>query len=248
MAHEYLLIAEDYTFKRGDTYYVHLFVAQGLNVELERPLQKAITKNFSLITSNENRDLLLLSKEDQLPVIEAIVDFDGLALITMQRDFSKIEFMPEAFAEYLKTDHLENINFDPALTNTPQREKYSRYLKALLLSGDNAGGDLYKKEVGYNLEITLLDNPYLLNENNELRAKNLFRGMPLINKIVTFRNRQGEDNTISLTTKTDEAGIASIVIPKTGTWVIHLTHMIPCLDKTDCDWESFWTSYSFAID
>ncbi len=65
----------------------------------------------------------LLSKEDQLPVIEAIVDFDGLALITMQRDFSRIEFMPEAFAEYLKTDHLENINFDPALTNTPQLKK-----------------------------------------------------------------------------------------------------------------------------
>lgn len=246
-SHEYLLISEHYFVARGDRLYVHLFVAQGFNVELERTLEKNITRNFKLITRNETIDLLAATPAGQLPVIDKTVDFDGLAMIAMERDYSRIELQPDKFAEYLVDDHLDNISFDATKTNLPQREKYSRYLKTLLLSGNDTGGDLYKKELGYNLEVVLLDNPYLLKAGDQIRAKILYLGKPLAGKTVTIRNREGDDNAISSLATTNSDGILSFAITKSGTWAIHLTHMIPCTDKTDCDWESFWASYTFGI-
>ncbi|MBC8172765.1 MAG: DUF4198 domain-containing protein [Chitinophagales bacterium] len=247
-SHEYILIAEDYTVEKGDDLYVHLFVAQGFNIELERKLQKNITRNFTLETKDARTDLLKMSSEGQLAVIETKVDFEGLALISMERDYARIELPAEEFAEYLLMDHLDNVVFDAKKTTGPQREKYARYLKCLLLSGKDASGDLYKKVLGYHLEIVLLDNPYEMKAGNTIGAKILFMGKPLVNKTVTARNRNGDDNTISSTAKTDENGIVYFTLEKKGTWFIHLTHMIACSDKSDCDWESFWASYSFGIE
>ncbi|MBC8045901.1 MAG: DUF4198 domain-containing protein [Fimbriimonadaceae bacterium] len=246
-AHEYILISEDYFLTRGDKLYVHLFVSQGFNIELERPLQKSITRNFSLETNTVKTNLLQTTKDDQISVIDTIVNFDGQALISMERDYSRIELDPEKFAAYLKEDHLDNIKFDPANTTTNQREKYSRYLKCLILSGDDVSGNLFKKELNYDLEIILLDNPYLKKTGDELQFQVKFMGKPLSMKTVTARNRTGDENAISSITKTDENGIAKIKLDREGTWILHLTHMIPCADKNDCDWESFWASYSFGV-
>lgn len=246
-SHEYLLIAEQYIISRGEKLYVHLFVSQGFNVELERTLEKGMTRNFKMITNSGVTDLLSVTPDHQLPVIEKTVDFDGLALIAMERDYSRIELEPAKFAAYLEDDHLDHISFDAGKTSQPQREKYSRYLKALLLSGKDAGGKLYKKQLGYHLEIILLDNPYLSKAGDEVRAKVVFMGNPLADKVVTIRNRKADDNPVSFLTKTNSEGICSFKITKSGTWAVHLTHMIPCPDKKDCDWESFWASYTFGV-
>ncbi len=46
-AHEYILIAEKYSLEKGDTLEMHLFVADGFNIELERQMQSKMTKNLS---------------------------------------------------------------------------------------------------------------------------------------------------------------------------------------------------------
>lgn len=247
-AHEYLLLAEDYTVQKGDTLNMHLFLAQGFNVELERTLQKNITKSFDLYTQNKKINLLPLQQDEQIPVLNYVVDFDGEGLISMQRDYARIALPPYQFAEYVKEDGLDNIQFDAAKTQAPQREKYSRYIKALILSGKNTNSDLYKKQIGFDLEIILLDNPYILNAGDSLRVKIVFKGQPLANKLIKARNRKGDENTISKEVKTNEKGEATLYLQREGTWVIHLTHIIACTDKTDCDWESFWASYSFAVE
>lgn len=73
-------------------------------------------------------------------------------------------------------------------------------------------------------------------------------GKPLANKIITARNRIGSESAIALTSRTDAKGICSFKIIRKGEWFIHATQMIPCPDKTDSDWESFWASYSFEIE
>ena len=248
LSHEYVLMSEDYKVEKGDILYLHLFVAEGFNVILERPLQKSETRNFTIETNEGITNLLTNGKDEQLPVFETTVDFDGPALISMERDYSRISLPPDEFAQYLLTDHLDNILFDEEKTSALQREKYSRYLKALILTGKNNSGDLYKKELGYALEIILLDDPYSLKVGDSINAKILFRGMPLIGKTITARSRNGDDNAMVSTAKTDGSGSVKFSINKEGDWFIHLTHMIPCADKSDCDWESFWASYSFGID
>lgn len=72
-AHEYILIAENFKVKKGDTLNVHLFVADGFNIEMERPLQASITKNYSLETSNGTIDLLQEGKTGSLPILQNLL-------------------------------------------------------------------------------------------------------------------------------------------------------------------------------
>jgi uncharacterized GH25 family protein len=73
-------------------------------------------------------------------------------------------------------------------------------------------------------------------------------GKPFNNKIVTARNRTGDKPVITKTATTDINGICSFNLSRKGDWFVHVTHMIPCPDKADSDWESFWASYSFGIE
>ncbi len=80
-----------------------------------------------------------------------------------------------------------------------------------------------------------------------LKVKALFMGKPLSGKVITARNRTGNENTMFLTSRTDANGICSFKLFRKGEWFIHGSQMIPCPDKADSDWESFWASYSFEI-
>jgi uncharacterized GH25 family protein len=107
---------------------------------------------------------------------------------------------------------------------------------------------LYKTITAQNFEIILLQNPYTLQPGNTLQVKVLFMGKPLANKVISARNRTGSEPEILLNSRTDAKGICSFKISRKGDWFLHATHMIPCPDMADADWESFWASYSFGIE
>lgn len=246
--HEYMLLAYKYKVQKGDTLEMHLFVADGFNIQLERPMQTRLTKKFELITQQGTTDLLAETKDQTLPIVNRKVDFDGLGLLHLERDYSRISLPTDKFLAYLKEDHIENITVKKDPANKMQRERYSRYIKALVQSGKPANTDmLYKKKTGQAFEIVLLQNPYLLKTGETLKAQIFFMDKLLVNKVVTARNRTGNANTLFLTSRTDANGICSFKLPRKGEWFIHATQMIPCPDKTDSDWESFWASYSFEI-
>lgn len=76
-AHEYILIADKYRVARGGILDVHLFVADGFNIQMERPMQTTITKKFELITGDSTVDLLEVTNNGLLPVIDMKTDFEG---------------------------------------------------------------------------------------------------------------------------------------------------------------------------
>ncbi|MEO5999155.1 MAG: DUF4198 domain-containing protein [Chitinophagaceae bacterium] len=123
-----------------------------------------------------------------------------------------------------------------------QSERYSRYIKSLVLSGNNTGGELYKKNLGQNFEIVLLQNPYSLHKGYILQAQIFFMGKPMENKIITARNRTGNENTLVLTSRTNSKGSCSFKIILNEESFVHATHMIVCPYKTYSDRESFWAS------
>lgn len=246
-AHEYVMLAFKYNLQKGDTLEVHLFVADGFNIQLERPIQKAIIKKLELISENGTTDLLANQADQTLPIVNRKVDFNGLGLIHMERDYARIALPTTKFKEYIKEDHLENINVGNDIATKMQRERYTRYLKILVQSGKDASSNLYNKIVGQNFEILLMQNPYKLHKNDIIQAKILFMGKPLANKMITARNRMGSSNTMVQTARTNTNGVCAFKLLRKGEWFIHATHMIPCLDKADSDWESFWASYSFQV-
>ena len=245
--HEYVLLAYKYRLHVGVTLEMHLFVADGFNIQLERPVQTSITKKFELITRLGTTDLLVDTKDQTLPVVSRKVDFEGLGLIQMERDYARISLPTQKFLAYLKEDHIENILIKQDGEKSMQRERYSRYIKSLVVSGDAKNDTLYKLKTGQRFEILLLKNPYSLHMGDTIKAKVLFMNKPLVGKVITARNRTGNQNTLFLVSRTNANGICSFKIKRPGEWFIHATQMIPCPDKTDSDWESFWASYSFEI-
>ena len=233
--------------QKGDTLELHLFSADGFNIQSEKPVQKKMLKNFNLITENGTTDLLTDATDQTLPILKRKVDFDGLGLIHIERDYARITMENKKFLSYLKEDHIENIRLKKDPSKNVQKERYSRYIKTLVQSGQMPSGDQYKKVVGQNFEIILLQNPYLLKKRDTIKAQILFMGKPLPNKIITARNRIGSKSAITEISRTDKNGICTFKIIREGEWFIHATHMIACPDLTDSDWESFWTSYSFQI-
>ena len=143
-AHEYVLLAYKYKVAKGDTLEMHLFSSDGFNISLERPMQTAITKKFELITENGAVDLLKETPEGTLPILNRKVDFDGLGLFHLERDYARIVLPTDKFLNYLKDDHIENIKVANKTANKMQRERYTRYIKALVQSGITKNDTLYK--------------------------------------------------------------------------------------------------------
>ncbi len=245
-AHEYVLIAYNFIVKEGEKLELHLFVADGFNIEMERPVQKSITKEFELISEKGKTDLLPKLQDGALPVLEMDVDFKGLGLIHMERDYARITLPNDKFKSYLKGDNIENIRIDDS-TKTEQSERYTQYIKTLIQSNQKSNDEIYKTVVGHNFEIVLLQNPYELSQGDWIRAKVYFMGEPLKDKVITARNRKGNEPAIFQYSRTDENGICSFKLERKGDWFFHATHMIKSRDLNDADWESFWTTISFGL-
>ena len=248
MAHEYILLAAKFRLHKGDLLEVHLFVADGFNIQLERPFQKTITKKFELITKDSTIDLNAITPNAAFPVVNRTVGFEGGGLLHMERDYARIALTTPKFLAYLKEDHIENIVTTVDKNKALQKERYTRYIKALVQSGDVYNDTLYKQITGQNFEIVLLQNPYNLHESATFKAQVFFMSKPLTGKIITAQNRIGNKKVITIASRTDGNGICSFKLPRKGEWFLHATHMIACADKQDSDWESFWASYSFEIE
>lgn len=245
-AHEYVLIAYHFILQKGDRLELHLFVADGFNVELERPLQKSITRHFGIINENGKTDLLATAKEGSLPVIDTIVNFNGQGLIYMDRDYAGISLPNNKFRDYLREDNIENITSIDT-SKQLQTERYMRYLKALIQSNEKKSDTTFKTNIGQTFEIVLLDNPYQANLNDWIRAQILFRGTPLRNKVMTARNRIGNLPCMNQYARTNDQGICQFKLERDGDWFIHGTHLLKSADLKKSDWESFWVSYSFGV-
>lgn len=247
IAHEYVFLAAKYQLKKGDILELRLFVADGFNIEMERSLQKNMTGRFELLKRNGKEDLLSASADNSLPILNKKVDFEGAALVHMERNYAKITLANDKFSAYLKEDNIENIQINRA--KPEQRERYSRYIKCLITSENiNIADTIHRARVGHRFEFIFLENPYLLKVGDKFRVQVLFEGKPLANKVIKARNRIGNKPATQQTARTDGNGICRFSLNRKGEWFVHATHMIPCPEPTEADWESFWASYSFGLE
>lgn len=243
-AHDYWLRPQKFILSKGDTLIVHLYVGDKLKAEIERELQMEMTEKFELVKNDGIVDLLSQANDKSLPILKREIDFDGLGLIVMERGWAHIELNAQEFNEYLKHEGITDIKIDSK--NGVQKERYRRYLKSLVLSGEEVKGEIYKKVLGQRLEIVLLKNPYLLKVGDDLEVQVLFEGKPLVNKIVTLYST-GQNDVFEQRVKTNKNGVAKFKVKNSGFQLVRLVHLRKCENCDDINWESFWASFSFEI-
>lgn len=248
-SHDMWLLPERFTPSKGQRLRVFQLVGHDLEIEVILPLRKELTGKFGLITPDGAVDLLGELPDETHPVLEGKLDFEGLALLTMEHNFLNLELSDEKFSEYLKHEGFEEVaKLRARIGPKPkQRERYARTLKSLIQVGGVAAGDLYKQVVGQKIEILLLQNPYLLGSGDDLDVKVLFNGKPLGQKLVWAYNEKGQQLLSQLKKRTNSQGIARFNLKGQGFWLIRCVHLLACAEP-DVDWESYWASYTFRLE
>ncbi len=258
-SHDIWLFPEEFVLVEGDTLIVHQLVGTELESERDVPLLRTMTPRFELITDQGTVDLLAeLPDFSEQPVIEPVLkrelDFEGLALVTMDHAFIYENWTREQFLEILEHEEFEIERFEPHMgRGDDESERYRRTLKALVQVGGTAEGDLHRRVVGQSLEILLLQNPYLLSPGDEMEVQVLFGGAPLANQVVKAFRRAPQGAVMQTRAHTDQEGIARFTLDDRGPWLVRLVHYLPCAEHVDLDceddayWESHWASYSFAV-
>lgn len=249
IAHDYWLQPQRFSLDVGQSTPVRLFVGDHLADESERAFQKQKTVRFQLISSTKTQDLKRQAKEGSQPLCTITPAQRGNHLIVLERDWSHIELPATKFNSYLEHEGLTNILQLRRRTGEDQavgRERYRRYLKALVQVG-NQTDQTYAHKVGHRLEILPLTNPSAAKIGERLSVSIVFDGKPLPGAQVAAFSRQ-RDQVRSQESRTDAKGRVQFTLDQPGLWLIRLVHMQRCRDERDFDWESFWSAYSFAIE
>ncbi len=247
-AHDYWLEPDSYFPAAGKEVVVRLHVGERFASEAERPFQKDRTVSFRLHSGKDVTDLAKSADDGKTPVARVTPRGAGGHLIALERRAQKIELAADKFNDYLKEEGLTEVleqRRKAGEDRKPGRERYGRYLKCLVRSGD-AADETYKKEVGHRLEIVPLDDPHRVKAGAALVVRVRFDGKPLAGAKLTAHRRDG-DKVSTQSVVTSGEGTARVKLDGAGPWLLRLVHMRRGEDKAEADWESFWAAYSFGV-
>jgi hypothetical protein len=248
-AHDYWFAQEPSTVDVGDTCVLRLLVGDGLQAELERPLQREITTRFEWMTLDESVDLMEQTPENAKPVLQRKVAREGAALVLMDRDFVPTEGTYERFVGFLEHEGALDLlrDVENVAKDTPLRRRYARNLKALIKVGEGGDRHLYDRRVGQELEILLLDDPWSVRPGAELTVQVLFRGKPVEGLPIKSLVDTGDGSAAESHARTNAKGIAGLPVEHRGQWVIRATVIRPSDDQAAADWDTYYSTFSFRL-
>lgn len=202
-----------------------------------RLIWKGGSVDFGNLRTNGNRDLA-----------DAVVGGSGELIAAINTIPTLIELQPSKFTEYLKEEGLtETISWraEHGESAKPGKERYSKYAKAILLSGATNGFASHR--VGYVIEIVPETDPYTLKPGDLLPIQVLFRGKPAADVQIesSWSAKAGHKTTVAGRTGSD--GRLRVTLPAAGLWRIHTIKMERCAEPAVADWESFWASLTFEL-
>ncbi|HLF19806.1 MAG TPA: DUF4198 domain-containing protein [Bacteroidota bacterium] len=174
----------------------------------------------------------------------------GVHLIAADRSPSFIQLDAKQFDQYLQSEGLDNVlklRKERKEENKPGREKYSRYLKALVSAGEGEQ-NTYRQVIGQIFEIIPLENPCAKKVGDTLRLRIFYQGKAVSGKKIsaTYAGASEKPDTYDQSTRTNREGIASFRLSHKGTWLIRTVTM-QSAETPDADWESFWASLTFEV-
>lgn len=169
-----------------------------------------------------------------------------------------IALSADEFNEYLEHDGVLDVlasREKQNQLNQPSRELYAKHVKAIFQVGDELS-EQYKKPLGYPVEFLPQQNPYTLQEGDELEVQLLENGKPLANHYVyagfseaeehSHAHQETEHHHDEVQQKTNKKGMVSIKLEHEGQWYLRCIRMIESKSDT-LDYESNWATLTFEV-
>jgi uncharacterized GH25 family protein len=204
------------------------------------PRSAQLIDAFTVRSANGEKDVVGFENRDPAGYVR--VEQPGLAIIGYRSKPYPLELDAAKFEDFLKNEGLERISAIRAQrheTTKPDRERFFRFAKSVLLTG-TGGGARFDQPFGYRFEIIPETNPCAA---TPLRVRLMFEGKPLAGALVTALNR--DDPSARLRIRSDKDGRVTLNLPKNGVWLIKSVQMVPAPAGTNADWESLWASLTF---
>src|SRR5262245_52205924 len=193
LAHDYWLVPETFTPKKGEEVKVRMFVGDGFEAEKEIEYSSKKTTALELITAKAKVKEFPDLKDGTKPAVSFKMDTKSTAVLRIDRGWSSITLKADKFTEYLKEeglDHIIKARAEAGEADADGKERYRRCLKAILHAGgepptpgcfdfwlrqshraEDRTDDTPTKPVGQLLEIVPGKNPYSLKVGDELPVR-----------------------------------------------------------------------------
>jgi len=110
--------------------------------------------------------------------------------------------------------------------------------------GDQFSIDNSKINLGYELEIIPLTNPYRNKLNDTLRVRILYQNNPVKNILLNAYSKAMPKQIQSV--RSDNNGEASITLDQLGPWLFKAVKILK-IDDDKAQWKSHWASLTFEI-
>ncbi|MEC9095290.1 MAG: DUF4198 domain-containing protein [Planctomycetota bacterium] len=248
IAHDYWISPTNYRPMKGEAVPVQLFVGDHFKGEVERELSEKMTVDFHLYNSEGTADILDPALYGKKPIGKPKFDTTGTNILSIQRNWARIEMEGPKFHKYLEHEGLTDIIKQRNAAGEQDQsatERYRRYLKSLVVVGGQ-DNEVWKKRLGHKLEILPLSNPSTVPVGGKIGFQVILDDEPLSGVQLAALGKSG-DKVLDSHTRTDAQGKAFFKLNQSGVWMVRLVHLRKCSDES-ADWESFWSSLTFRID
>ncbi|RYE80942.1 MAG: DUF4198 domain-containing protein [Oxalobacteraceae bacterium] len=246
--HEFWLQAQPYMPGTGGSVALSLRVGENYDGELT-PLVDERTAALRHYSAGKVADLMpQLPRRTALPKLDVPMASAGLHLLAFDSEPITFSLPADTFHAYLHDEGLDHVIEQRKAAGKaaePGRERYRRHVKTLLRAGGVSDGT-YAVPTGQRLEITPLSDPYAASPGSTLRFMLTFENRPLAGALVKGWHRH-DGQLLLIKAKTDATGQVALSLPYAGEWMVSVVHMIPSVNATGADWDSFWGNLSFEL-
>lgn len=248
VAHEFWMQPKKFRYTVGEEVKIDFMVGENFTGE-PWDLTKHKVEMLQVVSAYGKKVLTTTVKPSKGNNLTYKLTNEGTHMFSMTSNAAYIELDAAKFNAYLEEDGIENILADRKANNEldkPSRENYTRYAKLLVQSGNNTEGDVFKRKVGFKVEVVPLSNPYTLKSGDYLECEILYEGKPIPHQMVKVWSFIG-NRAFLQNAYTENDGKVKFPISNTGPWMVSFVKMVKS-DKPDIDYESMWASLVFGIE
>lgn len=247
-AHEYWIEPLDFTAATQQDVEAHLKVGSDFKGQMLSYIPQ-FSVGYQLTT--EQGSIELKGRAGDRPALIFTPEISGLNILTYQTTKNRVTFAKmEKFTSYLATQGMSEIaerHRERDLPESDFAESYSRYAKSLILVGNEVSG--HDQATGMTIELVALQNPYSLNDGDELSVQLLYLGQPLAeNQVSIFVQDQERTGELQVSrARTDANGQIQLNLQAGKIYLLNGIKMVEVNDQEKVVWESFWASLTFEI-
>ncbi len=157
----------------------------------------------------------------------------------------------DVFNTYITEEGLEHVvkaRASRGETSATGRERYSKVAKLVLCASRSSDDRRYRKPLGLRVEIVPLTDPCGLKTGDVLVARVFFEGHPLPDVWVGAGSKGTHGHHYPFRQKTDGEGRVRVPLEHPGPWFVRVLHMVPSTEFDDADWQSWFSTLTFAVD